>query len=75
LKELAERGEIPPVLAQVTHILRMLGNIGAHGKIEARHVQAIDEFFHAVVEYIYVAPRRVKEFQDALNAANFDKDA
>lgn len=71
LRELAERGEIPPVLAQVTHILRVLGNIGAHKKLDARHVEAIDEFFHAVVEYIYVAPSKVREFQKTLDAANF----
>jgi len=30
LKELAKKGEIPPTLAEVTDVLRFIGNLGAH---------------------------------------------
>ena len=69
LKSLAERGEIPPVLAEFTDVLRLLGNIGAHWmwqKVHPLQTSALDDFFRAVVEYIYVAPSKLKEFKERL---------
>jgi hypothetical protein len=69
LTDLASRGEIPPVLAEMTDVLRLLGNIGAHAahqSVKPGHVRAIDDFFRAVVEYVYVAPSRLKEFRERL---------
>jgi len=69
LQDLASRGEIPPVLAEVTEVLRLLGNIGAHAteqSVKPGHVQAIDDFFRVIVEYVYVAPSKLKEFRDRL---------
>jgi hypothetical protein len=69
LRELAKKGEIPPVLAEFTDVLRLLGNIGAHWtgqKVHPLQTHAIDDFFRAVVEYIYVAPSKLKEFKDRL---------
>lgn len=70
LKELASRGEIPPVLAEMTDVLRLPGNIGAHAadqSVKPGHVWAIDGFFRAVVvEYVYVAPSKLKEFRERL---------
>lgn len=48
LKELSARGEIPSVLAEMTDVLRMLGNIGSHAaeeSVEPEFVDAIDDFF------------------------------
>ena len=76
LKTLSERGEIPPVLAEFTDVLRLLGNIGAHWTGQNVHplqTSALDDFFRAVVEYIYVAPSKLKEFKDGL--PNFRKFA
>lgn len=69
LKSLAERGEIPPVLAEFTDVLRLLGNIGAHWtgqRVHPLQTTALDDFFRAIVEYIYVAPSKLKEFKDKL---------
>lgn len=69
LKELAGKGEIPPVLAEFTDVLRLLGNIGAHWtgqRVHPLQTHALDDFFRAVVEYIYVAPSKPKEFKDKL---------
>jgi len=69
LKDLADKGEIPPVLAKASDFLRLLGNIGAHGIDETIHpLQAfsIDDFFRAVVEYVYIAPSKLKEFEARL---------
>lgn len=70
IRELASRGEIPPVLSEMTDLLRILGNIGSHAAaqtVEPEHVDAIDEFFRAVVEYVYVAPYRVNEVKKQLD--------
>jgi hypothetical protein len=69
LKELSDRHEIPPVLAEMTDVLRLLGNIGAHAadqSVRPSQVYALDEFFRAVVEYVYIAPSKLKEFRERL---------
>lgn len=69
LKELAERKEIPPELAKMTHVLRRQRNIGAHAdedSVKPGHVRIIDDFFRVVVEYVYVAPCKLREFEDQL---------
>lgn len=69
LKRLAERGNIPPVLAKMTDVLRTLGNAAAHEGPHAVTVPmtwSIEEFFKAVVEYVYVAPARLAEFEASL---------
>jgi len=69
LNVLAERGEIPATLAEMTDILRLLGNIGAHAadqSVKPGHVHVMDDFFKAVVEYVYVAPYKLQEFRKKL---------
>jgi len=71
LNELAALGEIPPILAEMTEVLRLLGNIGAHATdlgVKPGHVYAIDDFFRAIIEYVYVAPSKLKEFRDRLKS-------
>lgn len=66
IKELADKGEIPPVLAEATDVLRLLGNVGAHAADMTVHplrVFAIDDFFRVIVEYVYIAPRKLEEFK------------
>lgn len=69
LNELAMWGEIPSALVEMTDVLRELGNIGAHAtkqSIKPLHVMAIDGFFTAVIEYVYMAPNKLKKFRDSL---------
>lgn len=78
LKELCDRGELPPVLAMVTDVLRTLGNAGAHAadlSVRPSMVYALDEFFRVVVEYVYVAPSKLKEFQNRLKSIKEKKSA
>jgi hypothetical protein len=69
LAVLAKRGDIPPTLAGVTDVLRVVGNTGAHakGSVTAPHTWALDDFFRAVVEYVYVAPHKLAEFREKLS--------
>ena len=72
LKDLSARAGIPPVLAEMTDVLRLIGNIGAHGVGESVHpsqASAIDEFFKAVVEYVYVAPAKLRAFKERMKSS------
>lgn len=69
LKDLAAHGEIPTLLAEMTDVLRLLGNVGVHAtdqSVQASQVFAIDEFFRSVIEYVYVAPSKLSDFRKRL---------
>lgn len=69
LSKLAEKGDIPPLLSEVSDVLRFLGNIGAHigeKSIHPLRANVIDEFFRAVVEYVYIAPSKLKRFKSEM---------
>jgi hypothetical protein len=66
LKNLSNKGEIPPVLSEASDILRLLGNIGAHGLSESVHplqAYALDDFFRVIIEYLYIAPSKIEDFR------------
>ncbi len=74
IKKLADAGKIPGALAEMTDFLRTLGNAAAHDDeaddIKPGYVEPIDEFFRAVIEYVYIAPFKVHEFKDRLENAD-----
>ena len=73
LKKLADDGIVPPALAKMTDVLRTLGNSAAHDSVSTVTTPmtwAIDEFFRAVVEYVYVAPAKLEAFDAALVKAS-----
>jgi len=75
LEQLVARGELPAALAEMSDVLRLLGNVGAHAdslEVHRGHVYALDEFFRAIVEYVYVAPQKVREFRKQLEALRSD---
>jgi len=66
---LAKKGEIPPVLVEITTVLRTLGNSGAHNtdqKVTVPMTWQMDKFFRTLVEYVYVAPARIEEFKKSV---------
>jgi hypothetical protein len=68
LTKLGENGELPAALSEAADIIRLIGNIGAHVGEEDVHplqVMALDDFFGAVVEYIYVSPAKISEFKNS----------
>jgi hypothetical protein len=67
LSDLASKGDIPKTLVEAGDILRLIGNVGAHAKADSVHplvAFAIDDFFRAIVEYVYVAPSRIGSFKE-----------
>ena len=69
LANLAQKGEIPPTLAEMSDFLRVVGNLGAHtGEVAIGFVQALDDFLGSVLEYVYVAPDRLRRFREQFEA-------
>jgi hypothetical protein len=71
IRGLSDTGRLPPILLQAADLLRLVGNIGAHSSeksVHPLHVSAIDEFFLAVIEYLYIAPQKIAGFQKRLAA-------
>lgn len=53
---------LPQVFGQMSHISRLFGNLGAHDTerdVKPSDADIVDEFFRAIIEYIYIAPAKV----------------
>jgi hypothetical protein len=67
--QLAKRGDIPKTFAEASDLLRLIGNVGAHaGDRDVHPLQAhsLGRFFRAIIEYLYVSPRKIQEFRASL---------
>jgi hypothetical protein len=54
-----DHGQLPDVFAEMMHVARMIGNLGAHDAeqdVTDHDAEVSDKFFRAIVEYLYVAP-------------------
>lgn len=59
VKSLIDQGQLPPVFAEMIHVSRMIGNLGAHDAekdVTPLDAEVSDQFLKAIVEYLYVAP-------------------
>lgn len=71
LRELARHGEIPPALAEATEVTRLLETAGSYtgeNDVDPEYVEVIDDFFRAIVEYVYVAPSRMNQLNARLDS-------
>jgi Domain of unknown function (DUF4145) len=72
IKDLADKqGRIPKQLADMAHLIRMLGNLGSHSdededEVTSKDLTTMIEFVEALLEYIYIAPAKIKLVQDRL---------
>lgn len=69
LGKLSSRGEIPQTLAEMSDVVRLIGNIGVHfdtEKVEDWQVDAVDDFFRAIIEYVYIAPDKLQRYKGSL---------
>lgn len=69
LENLAQRGIIPENLSQMADALRLLGNLSAHDSYELEYseVRAMKDFMSAMLEYVYVAPAKIKKLKDSIS--------
>ncbi len=70
LSDLVNRGIIPSTLSEMGDTLRFLGNAGAHAsdyEIDRIEIQAMDDFYLAMIEYVYVTPNRLKRIKESID--------
>jgi hypothetical protein len=59
---LIQQGQLPPVFGKMSQISRKIANLGAHDAetdVQPNDADIVDEFFRAIIEYIYIAPAKV----------------
>jgi hypothetical protein len=69
LDDLAEKGRIPSLLAEIAHELRAMGNLGAHDvelEVGPDDVPLIEDLADAILEYLYRAPAKLAAVQDGI---------
>lgn len=69
LEDLGRKEIIPVALSRMSHTIRAFGNIGAHAKgatVKADEVNIIDDFFLAVLEYVYIVPKKLERAEKHL---------
>jgi hypothetical protein len=66
---LIHNGMLPDVFGEMTHASRMIGNLGAHDgekDVDPQDMEVADEFFRAIIEYLYVASAKVSKVKALL---------
>jgi Domain of unknown function (DUF4145) len=69
LTDLSTKGVFPGYFTKITDLLRKVGNMGAHAGEEDLSVwdaELIDDFFRSVIEYIYIAPAKIRRMETRL---------
>ena len=75
LKDLASCGTFPGHFSEVTDLMRQIGNIGSHAgddEVEFGDAELLDDFFRAVVEYVYVVPSRIARMKQRFSTRKPD---
>lgn len=69
LEDLAKKNIIPATLSRMANAIRYFGNIGAHSTkigVSKDEVEAMDDFFLAIVEYVYIAPEKLNKLSEKI---------
>jgi hypothetical protein len=69
LKHLSRRGTFPGHFGDVVDLMRQIGNIGAHNgqsEIDFWDAELMDDFFRALIEYVYILPSRILRLRQRL---------
>lgn len=72
IEDLGKKKIIPDTLAGMADIIRETGNTSAHAdkfKLNKFDTDVLDDFFIAVIEYVYVAPQRLAQIKERLKNA------
>jgi hypothetical protein len=71
LKDLVSKGVFPGYFSHITDLLRVVGNLGSHAAEEDLSVwdaELIEEFFRSIIDYVYIAPARIRKMQERIAA-------
>ncbi|PKP20477.1 MAG: hypothetical protein CVU05_09040 [Bacteroidetes bacterium HGW-Bacteroidetes-21] len=69
LKFLVDRGILPQTIYEMADSIRIIGNIGAHDssiRLNLFEIQTIKDFILAMIEYVYVAPSKIKKLKESI---------
>lgn len=69
LRDMGKSEIIPHTLVEMGDTLRFLGNLGAHAteyKIDRNEAQAMDDFFSAMIEFVYIAPEKLNKVKEII---------
>lgn len=69
IKLMAKKDILPNAFIKMAEAIRLFGNSGAHQIdpiITADEVESLDYFFNATVEYVYIAPNKIKKIEESL---------
>ncbi len=69
VNDLLKSKSIPPLLADVAHLGRKIGNLGAHfdkDEVTEVEISAMLDFLEIILQYLYVIPARVVEVKERL---------
>ena len=67
---LIKSDRIPPLFAEMAHLARKIGNMGAHfadSTVTGEDVDAMLDFVETILEYLYVLPAKVKAMRKRLD--------
>lgn len=77
LQDLSAKGVFPGYFTQISDLLRKVGNMGAHAveeKLSVWDAELIDDFFRSIIDYVYIAPARIKRMEDRLKVKETKND-
>ena len=70
IENLIKSDRIPPLFAEMAHLARKIGNLGAHfadETVTAEDVEVVPGFVEAILEYLYVIPAKVETVRNRLS--------
>ena len=75
LMDLAKRGIIPPILAEMTNLIKEIGNAGTHEdnfSLNKFDSELVNDFFLALVDFIYTIPSKIKKIKNRIGEGGSD---
>jgi hypothetical protein len=73
LKDLVARGTFPGNFAEITDLVRQVGNLGAHSAatdIDVWDAELLDDFFRSIIEYVYIVPSKIARLKQRISFKN-----
>lgn len=70
IKFMASKNILPEIFIKMADSIRLFDNLSAHeidAQITSDQVNSLDYFFNAVVEYVYIAPDKIRKIEESLN--------
>jgi hypothetical protein len=69
LRVLVAKRTFPGHFAEMTDLMRLVGNLGAHAgddEVDFWDAEFLDEFFRLVIEYVYITPSRIARLRQRI---------